>query len=76
MKVAQNLHQYSNKLFTTNKAKNITSINGNFNIELPKLLQQLNKVDVLYVDGNHACEPTLHYFNLALQKNEWPIGSS
>ncbi len=63
-----NLAAFSKQLFKTTNIPNITSINGNFNTELPKLLNQLNTIDVLYIDGNHAYEPTLLYFNLALQK--------
>lgn len=62
------LFQFSNKLFKTENAKNITSINGNFNIEFPKLLSKIDSLDFLYIDGNHAYEPTINYFKLALDK--------
>lgn len=63
-----NLHQFSNNLFTEHEVKNIQSINGNFNVEFPKLLSQINTIDFLYIDGNHAYEPTMNYFKLALEK--------
>lgn len=65
-----NLYQFSKQLFkNSNKTlSNITSINGNFNTEFPKLLTQINTLDFLYIDGNHAYEPTMNYFNLALEK--------
>lgn len=63
-----NLSKFSSQLFKTNHVKNITSINGNFNDTLPKLINSLTTVDVLYIDGNHAYEPTMRYFELALQK--------
>lgn len=63
-----NLHQYSVQLFKKNKANNIISVNGNFNNEFPKILSTISSLDFLYVDGNHAYEPTINYFKLALQK--------
>lgn len=62
------LHQFSIHLFNQHHCKNITSINGHFDDEFPKLLQNIHSVDFLYVDGNHGYEATLHYFQLALQK--------
>lgn len=63
-----NLTAFSSQLFKTNHVNNITSITGNFNDTLPTLLNSLATVDVLYIDGNHAYEPTMRYFELALQK--------
>jgi predicted O-methyltransferase YrrM len=64
----ENLTAFSTQLFKINHVKNIASITGNFNDTLPKLLNSLTTVDVLYIDGNHAYEPTMRYFELALQK--------
>lgn len=44
------------------KAKNITSLVGDFNQHLPTLLKQLKTVDLIYFDGNHTEEATLAYF--------------
>lgn len=63
-----NLFQFSKELFNENGIKNIHSINGNFNEAFPKLLSQINTLDILYIDGNHAYEPTMNYFNMALEK--------
>jgi len=63
-----NLYQFSKQIFKEQPASNIISINGNFDIEFPKLLTQLDNLDFLYIDGNHAYEPTINYFNLALAK--------
>jgi predicted O-methyltransferase YrrM len=65
-----NLYQFSKQLFktSTGKASNIKSINGNFNTEFPKLLSRIDSLDFLYIDGNHAYEPTMNYFKLALDK--------
>ncbi|MES2762253.1 MAG: class I SAM-dependent methyltransferase [Bacteroidota bacterium] len=63
-----NLFKFSTQLFKRRSAANIVSINGNFNEELPKLLSNLNSLDLLYIDGNHAYQPTMNYFKLALEK--------
>ena len=63
-----NLYQFSKQLFKDQPNSNITSINGNFNNELPKLLSKINSLDFLYIDGNHAYEPTMNYFKMALEK--------
>ena len=63
-----NLTAFSSQVFKTNHVNNITSITGNFNDTLPTLLNSITTVDVLYIDGNHAYEPTMRYFELALQK--------
>lgn len=65
-----NLYQFSKQLFktSTDAASNIISINGNFNTEFPKLLSKIDSLDFLYIDGNHAYEPTMNYFKQALEK--------
>lgn len=39
---------------------------GNFDTELPGILEGLTGVDLAFVDGNHRREPTLQYFNRLL----------
>jgi predicted O-methyltransferase YrrM len=63
-----NLFRFSTNVFKTNLASNIHAINGNFNDELPKLLSKIDSIDLLYIDGNHAYEPTMNYFKTALDK--------
>ena len=63
-----NLFNFSKKLFQRQEAKNIISLNGNFNSELLELLSKIDSLDFLYIDGNHAYEPTMAYFKMALQK--------
>jgi predicted O-methyltransferase YrrM len=48
---------------------NISLINGNFDDELPGLLSSLNKVDLVFIDGNHKREPTVSYFEQCLAKS-------
>lgn len=62
------LSTFSKKQFEQQHVNNITSITGNFNEELPKLLSSLESVDLVYFDGNHAYEPTMAYFKMALEK--------
>ncbi len=64
----ENLAKFSSQLFKTNHAENITSITGNFNETFPKLTNSLETIDFLYIDGNHAYEPTMRYFEMALHK--------
>lgn len=48
--------------------KNIESVVGNFNTELPTVLSRLPKdgCQLVFIDGNHRKEPTLNYFNHCL----------
>lgn len=41
---------------------NVQVIQGNFDQELPVLLNKLGKIDFVFVDGNHKKEFTLKYF--------------
>jgi predicted O-methyltransferase YrrM len=54
--------------FSKLNLKNIHLIKGDFNVTLPSPLQKLNKIDCVFVDGNHLKAPTLQYFNWLLQK--------
>jgi len=62
------LSAFAQKQFGQQQARNIVSLTGNFDEELPKLLSSLERVDLVYFDGNHAYEPTLNYFKMALEK--------
>jgi predicted O-methyltransferase YrrM len=50
-------------------AQNVKVIQGNFDDTLPVLLSQIEKVDLVFVDGNHRKVPTLRYFQMLLQKS-------
>lgn len=62
------LSTFSKKQFERQHVSNSISITGNFDEELPKVLSSLQNVDLVYFDGNHAYEPTLKYFRMALEK--------
>lgn len=49
--------------------ENITTIVGNFDQTLPKLLSHLEKIDFAFIDGNHRYEPTIRYFHQLLEKS-------
>lgn len=65
---SEELVNFSKKLFKQEVCKNIELLTGNFNDTFPQLLNKITTVDFLYIDGNHAYEPTMRYFNLALEK--------
>jgi predicted O-methyltransferase YrrM len=54
--------------FNSFGTKNIISRIGGFDEILHVILQEINKVDFVYFDGNHRKEPTLKYFELCLEK--------
>ncbi len=59
---------FSKQQFERQGISNSVSITGSFDEELPKVLSSLQSVDLVYFDGNHAYEPTLRYFRMALEK--------
>lgn len=63
------LHDFAEKLALENEISNSKFIRGKFDEELPKLLSEVNTVDLLYIDGNHTYEATLKYFHMALAKS-------
>lgn len=44
-------------------------LTGNFREKLPALLDQLPKLDFLFVDGDHTESNTLHYYRLCVEKS-------
>ena len=55
---------------TFNKAglTDIDLVIGNFDDTLPGIINSLDKLDFMFVDGNHQKDATLKYFNWALPK--------
>lgn len=47
---------------------NIKSITGNFDDQLPVILNEIKSVDLCFIDGNHRKESTLRYFKWLLPK--------
>ena len=55
------------KNFSELNLKNISVIVGNIDHTLPDFLKKQNqKIDLVFFDANHRCEPTVRYFNHAL----------
>lgn len=50
------------------KQRNIHAVLGSFRSKLPETLQKMDTVDLAFIDGHHAKEPTLEYFEQILQK--------
>lgn len=46
----------------------IKSLHGPFDVVLPEVLSTVDSVDLVFIDGNHRLQPTLHYFEQLLQK--------
>jgi len=49
-------------------ANNIEIRTGNFDILFPQLVEELPKIDFLFIDGNHRKDATLNYFYTSLPK--------
>jgi len=49
--------------------KNVKLIEGNFDETLPVQLNNIEAIDMAFVDGNHRKEPTINYFNQLLCKS-------
>jgi predicted O-methyltransferase YrrM len=48
------------------KARNVTIHTGIFDHVLPNILEQIKKLDYIFIDGNHRKEPTIEYFEMCL----------
>jgi len=45
---------------------NISVISGNFDHELPGILNSVSDLELVFIDGNHRKEPTINYFKQCL----------
>ncbi|MGE0568526.1 MAG: O-methyltransferase [Bacteroidia bacterium] len=61
------LVRFAKQLFSTEKAKNITLIEGKFDDVLPQLLEKEKPFDMIYIDGNHTYDATMRYTKLLLE---------
>ena len=62
------IREVAQKNFLQFNQKNIRSLQGNFDDVLPSILEQLQTIDLAYIDGNHRYEPTIDYFHQFLKK--------
>ena len=63
-----NIANIAKLVFKNSKAENITSIVGNIDTQLPKVLSKIDKLDMVFFDANHTKEATLKYFYHCLEK--------
>lgn len=63
-----NIANIAKQNFKNFGARNITSIIGNINKELPKVLSKIDSLDMVFFDANHTKEATLDYFYQCLEK--------
>ncbi len=63
---SENLAKQAQKNFDKVKARNVESRVGEFNNELPEVLNLLENVDMVYFDGHHDYDATIKYFNTCL----------
>lgn len=50
------------------RARNIEPVLGSFQRRLPELLERLGAIDLAFIDGHHAEEPTMEYFERCLAR--------
>jgi predicted O-methyltransferase YrrM len=50
------------------KQRNIQPVLGSFRTRLPEVLGRMERIDLVFIDGHHAKEPTLDYFEQCLAK--------
>jgi predicted O-methyltransferase YrrM len=62
-------HRIAQHHFELLKQRNIEPLLGSFRRRLPDVLQQVDALDLVFLDGHHAKEPTLEYFELCLQRS-------
>ena len=65
---AENIANIARQNFRKLNLKNIELTEGDFKKTLALSNNKIQKVDLLFVDGNHRKDPTLEYFNFFLSK--------
>ena len=54
--------------FDSLQLKNIEIVVGNIDEKLPVVLENIDKIDILFLDANHCCEAVLNYFEQCIAK--------
>jgi predicted O-methyltransferase YrrM len=65
---SKSLCEFAGNLFRQRKQKNIEVVEGNFDKTFAEVIKKIKRLDFLFIDGNHKKNPTLNYFETALQK--------
>ncbi len=68
MEGCASLANVAQSVFSRNELENIELVIGNFNHVLGSVLENHERFDLVFVDGNHRKEPTLDYFFHCLSK--------
>jgi predicted O-methyltransferase YrrM len=66
MEGCSGLAAVAESVFSDLKLTDIQVAVGDFDAILPSVLQQVDRLDFVFFDGNHRKEPTLNYFNQCL----------
>jgi predicted O-methyltransferase YrrM len=61
------LADFAESTFGKMHIKGVEVISGNFDVTLSEVLSRLEKLDMVFFDGNHRKEPTLRYFESCLK---------
>jgi len=64
----ESIADLTQKHFTKLKLNNIVLYSGNFDGILPRVLNNVNKVDLAFIDGNHQKDKTIEYFRMIAAK--------
>lgn len=62
-----NISSQAKNVFKKLKLKNINIKTGGFENTFGEALQEVKSIDLVFFDGNHQKEPTLSYFNQAME---------
>lgn len=62
IEACSNVLQIAKYNFSELGLSNIVAINGQFDNVLPNLITQIQRIDMVYIDGNHTYEATRRYF--------------
>jgi len=63
---SKSLLNKANENYSSLNFSNIMTRQGNFDDVLPVLLKEIDKFDLMFIDGNHTKEATIRYFELCL----------
>ncbi|HMU13238.1 MAG TPA: class I SAM-dependent methyltransferase [Flavobacteriales bacterium] len=61
-------HRIAQHHFERLRQNNISALLGSFRSSLPFVLRTHGSLDMVFIDGHHAHDPTLEYFEACLQK--------
>ncbi len=58
----------ASETFKSLNLTNVTLVNGQFDTALHNIIDNIDEINLVLFDGNHAKEPTLRYFNILKEK--------